>query len=97
LRRYLDVTDSTQVQRQQRMAVIRLLRNAEASPAADAKDRRKSAGQSSWFSGTPLHRGVFYDPVSLSFQPKVTRVDASEHVSVTYDWSGNQLRRPHEI
>ncbi|MFN7997599.1 MAG: hypothetical protein U0Q18_28530 [Bryobacteraceae bacterium] len=92
LRRYLDVTDSTQGDRRQRMAAIRILRETEAlAPAAKDAGRR----QASWFSGAALDRGVYYDPVSLSFQPKVMRVDASEHVSVNYEWSGNQLRSVH--
>ena len=33
--------------------------------------------------------------MSLAFQPKVARVEASEHVNVTYEWSKNQLQSVH--
>ena len=49
----------------------------------------------SWFSGAPLDPGVFYDPVSLAFQPKVARINASGHLSVAYDWAGGQLKSVH--
>jgi hypothetical protein len=39
--------------------------------------------------------GVFYDPVSLAFQNKVTRVEASDHLTVLYEWTGAQLKSVH--
>jgi hypothetical protein len=97
LHRYLDVTDSTQGDRRQRIMAIRLLGEAEAAQRAAQAPAAKSpeAAVLSWLSGTPLGRGVFYDPASLAFQPKVARVDASERVSVAYEWNGNQLRSVH--
>ena len=63
--------------------------------AAAAQNKPAPAGTMSWFSGATLARGVFYDPVSLAFQPKVARVEASEHVNVTYEWKSNQLQSVH--
>ncbi len=92
LERFLDITESTQGNRAQRIAAIRMLAEAGAAQTKTQDTRRTSA---SWFSGVSLDRGVFYDPVSLSFQPKVQRIEASEHVSVNYDWNGAQLRGVH--
>ena len=91
LRRFLDLTDATTGDRRRRLVAIRLLHEAEAVAAAPGKPAADRA--LSWFSGAPLARGVFYDPVSLAFQPKVARVEASEHVNVTYEWNKNQLNR----
>ena len=95
LHRYLDVTDSTQADRKQRIMAIRLLGEAEAGQKAQSAAKPGDAGAMSWFSGTPLDRGVLYDPVSLAFQAKVARVEASEHVTVNYEWNGSQLRSVH--
>lgn len=96
LHRYLDLTDSAQGERAQRIVAIRLLREAEtASSRAVEGERQERKERSSWFSGAALGRGVFYDPISLAFQPKVARIDASEHVTVSYDWRGEQLAGVH--
>jgi hypothetical protein len=95
LQRFLDLTDSTQGTREQRLGALRLLHEVTApssQPVSRPADNRTVV---SWFSGTPLDRGVFYDPVSLAFQPKVTHVTASNHLSVNYEWSGNQLHSVH--
>ncbi len=93
LRRFLDLTDSTQSNREQRLTAMRLLRE----PADDQSARTTAAKNSalSWFSGAPLDRAAFYDPVSLAFQPKISRINASDHLTVTYDWAGPQLRSVH--
>jgi hypothetical protein len=92
LHRFLDLTDSTQSNREQRLIALKLLRQGANEPAttADAKAVAKS-----WFSGESLDRGVFYDPVSLAFQPKISRVNASDHLTVNYEWSGYGLRAVH--
>ncbi len=95
LHRYLDLSDSTQANREQRLTTLRLLRELSApnsSAVAKPADNRTVV---SWFSGIPLERGVFYDPVSLAFQPKVVHVSASNHLTVNYEWNGGQLRSVH--
>ncbi len=95
LHRYLDLSDSTQANREQRLATLRLLHELSAPAAtADAKPAG-SPTAASWFSGAPLERGVFYDPVSLAFQPKAIRVTASNHLTVNYEWNGPQLQSVH--
>jgi hypothetical protein len=95
LHRYLDLTDSTQSNREQRLTSMRLLREMTAAQSEAAAGPAAKKGPVSWFSGAPLDRGVFYDPVSLSFQPKVTHIAASNHLSVVYEWAGNQVRSVH--
>ena len=95
LRRFLDLTDSTEANREKRTAAVQFLRDAEAAEtkaAAEAADRRTEV---SWFSGTPLGRGVYYDPVSLAFQPKVTNIEASDHLNIAYEWAGETLHAVH--
>ena len=94
LHRFLDITDSAQGNRQQRLSALRLLREAPAAGSHPPGPAGPSAA-ASWFSGGPLDRGLFYDPVSLAFQPKVVRVSASNHLTVQYEWAGNQLRSVH--
>src|SRR5262249_22287535 len=95
LRRYLEVTDSAQSNRDQRLMAMQLMR--ESILASQEKQEAKSVekAQVSWFSGMPLGRGTFYDPVSLSFQTKVARVEASDHLTIAYEWAENQLRSVH--
>ena len=95
LHRYLDLTDSTQSNREQRLTSMRLLREMTAAHTVAAAGPSAKTGPLSWFSGTPLDRGVFYDPVSLAFQPKVAHINASNHLSVLYEWAGNQVRSVH--
>jgi hypothetical protein len=92
LRRYLDITDSTQGSRDKRLAAMQLLRE---SIGEETETKPPEAASTSWFSGAPLARGVFYDPVSLAFQSKVARVEASDHLNIFYEWSGSQLRSVH--
>ncbi|HXK04730.1 MAG TPA: hypothetical protein VMS37_20180 [Verrucomicrobiae bacterium] len=91
LHRYLDLTDSTQGVRERRMAAMRLLKLAESDPPPPARGK----GPVSWFSGVALDPGVFYDPASLAFQAKVVRISASDHLTVNYEWTGNQLQSVH--
>ncbi len=95
LHRYLDLTDSTQSNREQRLTSMRLLREMTTAHTVAAAGPFAKTGPLSWFSGTPLDRGVFYDPVSLAFQPKVAHINASNHLSVLYEWAGNQVRSVH--
>jgi hypothetical protein len=92
LRRYLDITDASGTNREQRMAAMRLLRHAGASAEPQVAT---SSTLKSWFSDAPLDPGSFYDPVSLAFQPKVARVKGSNHLTVAYEWEGAQLKSVH--
>ncbi len=95
LRRYLDLTDSTEANRQRRVAAVQLLREAEQEPPDPAGDKPRDRTELSWFSGAPLGRGVLYDPVSLAFQPKVSHIEASDHLNINYEWAGNALHSVH--
>jgi hypothetical protein len=99
LRRYLDVTDSVQGNREGRLEAMRLLRESVLAGAQEQDPKSRPApsqvAETSWFSGAPLGPGVFYDPVSISFQPQVSRIEASDHLSVSLEWDGNQLRSVH--
>lgn len=87
LRRFLDMTDSTKGRREERIAALRLL-----DRGLRPKEAAKSVATTlSWFSGTPLDSGVFYDPVSLAFQPKVAHVKGSKGLTVAYEWGGDGL------
>jgi hypothetical protein len=91
LHRFLDLTDSTQGTREQRITAMRLLRQATV-PAVPKPPRGVST---SWFSGGLLDTGALYDPASLAFQPKVARINASDHLTVNYEWASGQLRSVH--
>ncbi len=97
LHRFLDLTDSADADHNRRIAAVQLLREAESAAQTDPKLTRKppEAAEVSWFSGGPLEHATLYDPISLAFQPKVSRIDASDHLTVAYEWTGNQLRSVH--
>jgi hypothetical protein len=95
LRRFLEVTDSSEGNREHRLTAMQLLGESVLSASDKPEANAKAKSQLSWFSGAPLEQGVFYDPVSLSFQNKVTRIDASDHLSVLYEWGENQLKSVH--
>lgn len=93
LKRFLDVTDSTQGKREQRLAAVRLLRYADSAQLNSKQNQTSNA--TSWFSGAPLEKGAFYDPVSLAFQAKIAKVEASKSLNVTYEWAGDRLKSVH--
>jgi hypothetical protein len=99
LRRYLDLTDSLQGNREGRLAAMQLLRESilatAVEPDTQPGGKQNQTAATSWFSGAALAPGVFYDPVSLSFQPQVSRIEASDHLSVGYEWEGEKLRSVH--
>ena len=85
LTRYLEVSNTLDANQEQRVAVRRLLASlGSAAPPAQ--------GEANWMSGRKLPKGVFYDPVSLAFQPKVDHIEASNKLKVTYEWEGERLR-----
>ena len=49
-------------------------------------------GETNWLSGDRLPAGVFYSPISLAFQPRVDRIEASEKLKVAYEWEGHRLK-----
>jgi hypothetical protein len=92
LRQFLTLADSVSAGREQRVSAIRLLQRAAQEPRQAPAGAK---GEPSWFSGATMEPGIFYDPVSIAFQPKVMRINASHHLTVNYEWSGNQLRSIH--
>jgi hypothetical protein len=88
IERYLKVSDSRSGDPKERRSAMNVLsmidRNKTAAqPASNA--------QRSWFSGGEIPEGVFYDPLSLAFQPKVASVKASKKLKVTFSWNRSQL------
>ena len=82
---YLEVSNTLDANAEQRALVRRLL------PAiADAA--RPDEGDPNWLSGKKLPNGVYYDPVSLAFQPRVDHVDASNKLKVAFEWDGARLK-----
>jgi hypothetical protein len=83
--RYLDVSNTLDAKPAERAQVRRwLLSIAEAGPTAQ--------GDPNWLSGKPLPKGVFYCPVSLTFQPHIERIDASNKLKTTFEWDGDKLK-----
>jgi len=95
LHRYLELSDSTQSNREQRLTTLRLLHELASTPSTAVTKPADNRTPLSWFSGAPLARGAFYDPVSLAFQPKVGHVNASNHLTVNYEWTEGQLKSVH--
>ena len=85
LARYLEVSNTLEASPEQRMLVRRLLPSTGA-PATS------SEGNLNWMSGNKLPSGVFYCPISLAFQPKIERIDASGKMKVSFEWEGEKLK-----
>ncbi|MEO8593408.1 MAG: hypothetical protein ABI759_08800 [Candidatus Solibacter sp.] len=83
--RYLDVSNTLDAKTEERVQVRRLLTSIADTPAAEA-------GDPNWLSGKPLPKGVFYDPISLAFQPHIDRVDGSNKLKTTFEWDGEKLK-----
>lgn len=84
LTRYLEVTNTLDADPEQRARVRSVLANIK-----DAKQPER--GEANWLSGKKLPPNVFYCPISLAFQPRVDRIEASNKMRVSYEWNGDQL------
>lgn len=84
--RYLEISNTLDANSDERLMVRRVL--------STAPDRavRQAEGETNWLSGDKLPAGVFYSPVSLAFQPRVDRIEASEKLRVSYEWEGDRLK-----
>ena len=85
LSRYLDVSNTLDANTDQRLAVRRVISGIGA-PA------HPTQGSPNWMSGAKLPENVYYCPISLAFQPKIDRIDASNKLKVTFEWDGDKLR-----
>lgn len=83
--RYLEMANSLDASAEQRLKVRSML--------PSVKDTAEPAnGAPNWLSGKKLPPGVYYDPVSLAFQPHVERIEASGKFKVSFEWDGDRLR-----
>lgn len=84
LSRYLAVTGNLDADNDQRAKVRTFLAAAPGPTHAES-------GTRNWLSGKKLPPNVFYDPISLAFQPEIDRIETSGKMKVAYDWRGDQL------
>ena len=85
LGRYLDVSNTLDANSDQRVAVRRVMSGIGAAA-------RPTQGSPNWMSGAKLPENVYYCPISLAFQPKIERIDASNKLKVAFEWEGEKLR-----
>jgi hypothetical protein len=86
LARYLDVSNTLDANPERRAAVRRLL-----SGIADAAPPEQE-GEANWLSGMKLPPNVYYCPISLAFQPRIDRIEASNKLKTTFEWDGGRLK-----
>jgi hypothetical protein len=84
--RYLEVANTLDANPEQRVKVRSLL------PTIKESNRAAEQGSPNWLSGARLPQTVYYDPVSLAFQPHVDRIEGSNKFRVTFDWDGEKLK-----
>lgn len=82
--RYLEVTNTLDANTEQRSKVRALM-------ASIKETSQTESGESNWLSGKKLPQSVYYCPVSLAFQPRIDRIEASNKMRINYEWSGDQL------
>jgi hypothetical protein len=87
LSRFLEQSNALDSDVERRANALRLL-----STSAQAEPAKVSAGERNWFSGQSLPLGILYCPMSLAFQAKVDRIDASNKLTVRFAWDGDRLR-----
>jgi len=85
LTRYLEVSDTLDANAEQRKLASRLQHSIAISSGA-------GGGDPNWLSGEKLPKGEFYCPISLAFQPRIDRIDASNKFHVTFEWDGERLK-----
>jgi hypothetical protein len=85
--KYLEASNTLDANAEQRAQVRRLLPSLADPAPADS-----NPGDVNWMSGRRLAAGVFYDPVSLAFQPRVDRIEASNKLRVAFEWDGEKLK-----
>jgi hypothetical protein len=85
LTRYLEVSNTLDADLKQRAQARRLLPLIAEAKAA-------SPGEANWMSGYKLPKGAFYCPVSLAFQPRIARIEASNKLRVAFEWDGERLK-----
>lgn len=83
--RYLEVANTLDANSEQRLKV-RVLLSGLSEPVEPVE------GAANWFSGKKLPAGVYYDPVSLAFQPRIDKIEASGKFKVSFEWDGDRLR-----
>lgn len=84
LTRYLEVTNTLDADSEQRARVRSVLANIRDT-------QQTETGERNWLSGKKLPSNIFYCPISLAFQPRVERIEASNKMRVSYQWNGGQL------
>ncbi len=82
--RYLDISNTLDADAKQRVQVRQMLAAAQVAS-------RPEEGTPNWLSGKKLPPNVYYCPVSLAFQPKIERIDASGKMKVNFQWDGDRL------
>ncbi len=85
LTKYLEVSNTLDANADQRLRARRLLPGILDESASEA-------GDPNWLSGKKLAKGIFYCPISLAFQPRVERIDASNKMQVGFEWNGDRLK-----
>lgn len=87
LQKYLELSDSVTSDKAKRQTAMRLLAHVPPTlPTLGAGPPTRS-----WFSGASVGGSAVYDPVSMAFVPKVATIQASNKLSVAYEWSGPTL------
>jgi hypothetical protein len=85
LNRYLDASNTLDSDSTRRSGVFTLLASLKPPPPAPE-------GEPNWFSGAPVPAGSLYCPISLAFQPRVDRIQASNKLTVRYTWDAGLLK-----
>jgi tetratricopeptide (TPR) repeat protein len=85
LRKYLDcpVTLDSATSAERRRSVYQLLDRVSGFVTPSGPNK-------SWASAMPVQAGAVYDPVSLTFVPKVNEIRSKKTI-IRYRWDGNQL------
>ena len=89
LTKFLETSDNLDSDGLLRASVARILTGGlPASPNTPAP----GDGETSWFSGRKLPAGIFYDPLSGTFVPKIDHITASNKMYVKFAWDGDRLK-----
>lgn len=85
LNAYLDASNTIDANAARRASVHTLLAGIKPPPAPPN-------GEPNWFSGANVPGGGLYCPISLAFQPRVDRIQASNKFAVRFAWDGGRLK-----
>ena len=87
LARFMEGSNNLDADVPLRSAVARMMSGVSVADEAVVTD-----GDPSWFSGRKVPTGIVYDPLSLTFVPKIDHIAGTNKMNIKFNWEGDRLK-----